>query len=371
MTLRSLNVRPPRLALAFVAAPSRLGTLLFALVERSAPVPRLPWASFVCSPPFRSMTLAAVPRAPRTGLPATRAVDEASPGFVAPTLGVPPPFGEPATAAVSRGDVMSGILHPETGYEVHSVSFAWSPRPSSWPESLRTTSEDTRRFPAMPHTLRRLDPRRQPYRLTTASALLPFTTPKNRHASANANTLHSSTSYAEPADLTPLDASGLHDRPTERFIHAASRHFLPPQRDDISSFDPFRSLPASVSAGLSVSRRPPHGDGLRVLPRTLSADTGHLHLSRRLSPPGVWGAHDTVVFEMTGLHQRSHVGPATRADGHAASSQSAPALLSCSLGPRTSPPRASRRARLFPGFRRGGLLPLDRAPRHRRPRPSV
>lgn len=76
-----------------------------------------------------------------------------------------------------------GMLQPDPGFEVRMISV--HPLPGTRPAaSMLESTAACRRNPleardAFPHTLhtpRRLIPRRQPYRLTTALALLPFTT---------------------------------------------------------------------------------------------------------------------------------------------------------------------------------------------------
>lgn len=86
-----------------------------------------------------------------------------------------------------------GMLQPDPGFEVRMISV--HPLPGTRPKaSALESSVACRRNPmeardALPHTLhtpRRLIPRRQPYRLTTALALLPFTASCSRHPSKKA-----------------------------------------------------------------------------------------------------------------------------------------------------------------------------------------
>jgi hypothetical protein len=70
------------------------------------------------------------------------------------------------------------MLQPDPGFEVHPVSVRGLPARCRQPKLMKSSlGWHPGTFPWCVHTLRRLTPRRQPYRLTTASAFLPFTTP--------------------------------------------------------------------------------------------------------------------------------------------------------------------------------------------------
>lgn len=181
-TLPFTRIHPPKLILTFAAAPDRLDTL-----PRAVPDARLRCLAclglhFVCSPPFRShddggrsQPASARPSlSSRRGLSAKNLPD--SPrlpplGFLAPSTVFASPHDR------SRGSSPPGILQPDPGFEVHGVAARGLPAQRPDPKAGRSSMGSPGAFPPCVHTLRRLLPRRQPYRLTTAVALLPFTPP--------------------------------------------------------------------------------------------------------------------------------------------------------------------------------------------------
>jgi len=181
-TLPFMKVHPPKLILTFAAAPDRLDTLPHAVPDAWLRCLACLGLHFVCSPPFRSHDDGgrSQPACARSSLSSRR-------GLSAKDLPDPPrlpPLGflAPSTAFASprdrsHGSSPPGILQPDPGFEVHGVAARGLPAQRPDPKVGRSSMGSPGAFPPCVHTLRRLLPRRQPYRLTTAVALLPFTTP--------------------------------------------------------------------------------------------------------------------------------------------------------------------------------------------------
>lgn len=227
----SWMVHPPELALAFAAPPGRLDTLPPAVPDvRLRCLACLELASCARLPSDLT-TMAAVPdphaRSSLSGFRGPLAKDLPDPPRL-PPLG----FLAPSTACASprdrsRGSSPPGILQPDPGFEVHGVSARGLPARRLDPKAGRSSLGPPGAFPPCVHTLRRLLPRRQPYRLTTAVALLPFTTPPASVARSELHVTAVGGLHAESAASPHAFASGLPDGPIRTAHPRRSRAFPP------------------------------------------------------------------------------------------------------------------------------------------------